>query len=64
VSPIEVVKREGTNQDAIELTVGFRELALIHRSLEAVRTLGLVVRQDELLADTLQLVNVALEEAR
>jgi hypothetical protein len=37
---------------------------LIHRSLDAVRTLGLVARQDELVADTLQLIDVALEEAR
>jgi hypothetical protein len=36
---------------------------LIHRSLEAVKTLKLVERQDDLLADTLQLIDVALEEA-
>jgi hypothetical protein len=47
----------------IELKLGYRELDLIQRSLEAVRTLGLVERQDELLTDTLQLIEVALEEA-
>jgi hypothetical protein len=47
----------------IELKLGFQELDLIHRSLEAVRTLRLVERQDGLLADTLQLIDVVLEEA-
>jgi hypothetical protein len=51
------------NRDLIELKLGFGELVLIQRSLEAVRTLGLVDRQDDLLTDTLQLVEVALEEA-
>ena len=54
----------GSDQDTIELKLEFRELDLIHRSLEAVRTLGLVERQDGLLTDTLQLIDVALEEAR
>jgi hypothetical protein len=50
--------------DPIMLKLGFRELVLIHRSLEAARTLGLVERhQDDLLTDTLQLIDVALEEA-
>jgi hypothetical protein len=52
------------DDDRIELKLGFRELDLIHMSLEAVMTLGLVERQDELLTDTLQLIDVALEEAR
>jgi hypothetical protein len=52
------------DDDRIELKLGLRELDLIHRSLEAVRTLGLVERQDELLTDTLQLIDVALEEPR
>jgi hypothetical protein len=51
------------DEQQIELKLGFRELVLIHRSLEAVRTLGLVERQDNLLTDTLQLIDVALEEA-
>jgi hypothetical protein len=53
----------GGVEDTIELKLGFRELDLIHRSLEAVRTLGLVERQDGLLTDTLQLIDVALWEA-
>jgi hypothetical protein len=61
---IEANDRQGTVGGLIELKVGFRELLLIHRSLDAVRTLGLVARQDELVADTLQLIDVALEEAR
>jgi hypothetical protein len=51
------------DEQQVELKLGFRELVLIHRSLEAVRTLGLVERQDDLLTDTLQLIDVALEEA-
>ena len=51
--------RDGT----IELKLGFRELVLIHRSLQAIRTLDLVERQDDLLTDTLQLIHVALEGA-
>jgi hypothetical protein len=51
------------DEEPIQLKLGFRELDLIHRSLEAVRTLGLVARQDDLLTDTLQLIDVALEEA-
>lgn len=50
-------------EEQIELTFGFRELDLIQRSLEAIRTLGLVERQDDLLTDTLQLIDVALKEA-
>jgi hypothetical protein len=52
-----------SDEQLIELKLGFLELDLIHRSLEAVRTLGLVERQDGLLTDTLQLIDVALEEA-
>lgn len=56
-----VIERHLT--EPIELKLDFRELVLIHRSLESVRTLGLLERQDDLLADTLQLIDVALEEA-
>jgi hypothetical protein len=51
------------DEQPIELKLDFRQLVLIHRSLQAVRTLGLVERQDDLLADTLQLIDVVLEEA-
>ncbi|HKB19522.1 MAG TPA: hypothetical protein VKC65_00825 [Gaiellaceae bacterium] len=53
----------GRHEDPIELHIGFLELDLIHRSLEAIRTLGLVERQDDLLTDTLQLIDVALKGA-
>ena len=59
MSSIEASERDGT----IDLKLGFRELVLIHRSLDAVRTLGLVDHPDDLLDDTLQLVDLALEEA-
>jgi hypothetical protein len=51
------------DEQPIELKLDFRQLVLIHRSLQAVRTLGLVERQDDLLADLLQLIDVVLEEA-
>jgi hypothetical protein len=51
------------DEQPIGLKLDFRELVLIHRSLEAVRTLGLAEHQDDLLAETLQLVDVALEGA-
>jgi hypothetical protein len=52
-----------SEEQPVELQLGFRQLDLIYRSLQAVRTLGLVARQDELLTDTLQLIDVALNEA-
>jgi hypothetical protein len=45
----------------LELT--FDQLALIHRSLQAVRALGVLPPRDELLDDTMQLVDQALDEA-
>jgi hypothetical protein len=39
------------------------ELDLIYRSLEAARTLRIVPPQDELLEDTIQLVDQALRNA-
>jgi hypothetical protein len=51
-----------TDEPPIELRLSFRELTLIHKSLQAVKTLG-AHEQDELLNDTMQLVDVALNEA-
>jgi hypothetical protein len=51
------------DEQPIELKLGFGELVLIHRSLQAIRTLGLVEQQDELVTDMLQLIDVALEGA-
>jgi hypothetical protein len=45
----------------LELT--FDQLALIHKSLQAVRALGVLPPRDELLDDTMQLVDQALDEA-
>lgn len=51
------------DEQRIELKLGFGELVLIHRSLQAIRTLGLVEQQEELVTDMLQLIDVALEGA-
>jgi hypothetical protein len=45
----------------LELT--FDQLALIHKSLQAVRTLGVLPPRDELLDDTILLVDQALDAA-
>jgi hypothetical protein len=49
--------------ETYELKLGFGELALIYKSLQAVKTLGAVPPQDELLDDTLQLVDQTLKKA-
>ena len=41
----------------------FDQLAMIHKSLQAVRTLALLPPEDELLDDTMELVDQALSEA-
>jgi hypothetical protein len=46
-----------------ELTLTFDELALIYKSLQAVKTLGTLPSEDELLDDTIQLVDQALNDA-
>lgn len=46
-----------------QLKLTFDQLAMIHKSLQAVRTLALLPREDELLDDTLELVDQALSEA-
>jgi hypothetical protein len=43
-----------------ELRLSFDELALIYKSLEAVKTLGALPPQDELLEDTIQVVDQSL----
>jgi hypothetical protein len=45
---------------ALELSVTFDQLALIYKSLEAVRVLGALPPQDELLNDTIRIVDEAL----
>ena len=46
-----------------ELTLTFDELALIYKSLQAVKALGAPPSEDELLEDTIQLVDQALNDA-
>ncbi len=46
--------------ERIQLRVTFSELVLIHKALQAVRMLGSLPPQDELLSDTLQVVDVTL----
>jgi hypothetical protein len=46
-----------------ELRLSFGELALIYKSLQAAKTLGALQPHDELLDDTLQLVDQALRAA-
>jgi hypothetical protein len=49
--------------ETYELKVGFGELTLIYKSLQAVRTLGALPPQGELLDDTIELVDQALQQA-
>jgi hypothetical protein len=46
-----------------ELRLTFHELALIYKSLQAAKTLGALPSQDELLDDTIELVEQALNRA-
>jgi hypothetical protein len=55
--------RHRADPQTYELQLSFGELALIYKSLQAVRTLGALPPQDELLNDTLQLVDQALNRA-
>jgi len=51
-------KRRGASPKEVRLTFG--ELALIYKSLEAVKTLRALPPQDELLEDTIQIVDQSL----
>jgi hypothetical protein len=46
-----------------ELRLSFAELALVYKSLQAVKALGALPPQDELLNDTIELVDQALKRA-
>lgn len=46
-----------------ELQLSFDELTLIYKSLQAAKALGALPPQDELLSDTMQLVDQALNAA-
>jgi hypothetical protein len=47
----------------LQLQLTFDQLALIHKSLQAVRTLAILPPRDELLDDTMEAVDRALEQA-
>ena len=51
------------NAQQHELTLTFDELALIYKSLLAVKTLGALPPHDELLDDSIQIVDHALNAA-
>jgi hypothetical protein len=53
----------GAREELHELKLTFGELTLIYKSLQAVKTLGSLPPQDELLNDTMQLVDQALNKA-
>jgi hypothetical protein len=48
---------------AYELKLTFREPALVYKSLQAARTLGALPPQDELLDDTIDMVDRELSES-
>jgi hypothetical protein len=50
-------------EDRHELKLTFGELTLIYKSLQAVKTLGSLPPQDEVLNDTIQLVDQTLNRA-
>jgi hypothetical protein len=50
-------------EETHELKLSFAELALIYKTLQAAKTLGALPPQDELLNDTIQLVDQALNRA-
>ena len=52
-----------TNEPAAELRLSFAEIELIYRSLQAVRTLGVLRAQNELVDDTIQLFDQVLNRA-
>jgi hypothetical protein len=53
---------DGTENADVELKLSFGQTTLIYQSLQAVKALGAFAPQDELLQDTLHLVDLALEE--
>lgn len=53
-----------TLRERTQVRLTFDELALVYKSLQAAKTLGVTPPQDELLEDTIQAVDQALDEAR
>jgi hypothetical protein len=58
-----VLRPHRADKQTHELKLTFSELSLVYKSLQAVRTLGELPTQDELLNDTLHLVEQALQRA-
>ncbi len=52
--------RDTCAQERILLRLTFSELVLIHKALQAVKTIGALPPQDDLLNDTMQMVDVTL----
>jgi hypothetical protein len=52
-----------TGEQRPELKLSFDQLALIQRSLLAAKSLGILSQEDELVDDTIQLVDQALDAA-
>ena len=62
--PPPTASKEATNKDeTYELSLTFSQLVLVSKSLQAVKTLGHLPPQDELLDDTIHLVTLALTRA-
>jgi hypothetical protein len=55
--------RQEPDEETYELKLTFRELSFIYRSLQAAKTLRALPPQDELLEDTIRLVDQALQGA-
>jgi hypothetical protein len=55
--------RRAADEQTYQLTLTFRELAVIYKSLQAAKTLQALPPQDELLEDTLELVHQAINDA-
>jgi hypothetical protein len=54
---------DARQQERHELTLSFDELVLIYKSLQAAKTLGALPHEDELLDDTIEAVDNALDSA-
>jgi hypothetical protein len=52
-----------TDEQRHELKLSFDQLALIQKSLLAAKSLGVLSQEDELVDDTIQLVDEALDAA-
>jgi hypothetical protein len=63
VSPVPPSLLRLLSSKVMQLQLTFDQLSLIHKSLQAVRTLAVLPPRDELLDDTIELVDQALMKA-